>query len=1642
MNFSDEVKFQKASFDSIILNDKNENLSEIISNLNITVRDSLSDKLPFNSCRFTNVMDNLKYCKVYNNYGLFTIGEQRNNYYLTGVPDGLGGYLLSDNIIRVYINSEFNDFNGYPYKLENNTTLTGPRVNFIDFNRRTFEVVNCGLAYNKIYNSTYQLVTETNFLDCHSYVSGKDSNNNDIIINNTKGLEWLCSSSFYPKYYWNKNNNETNGFEDNILFIGEEAVPPFARAKIVPNTTNVINDINNIYPDRYTLMRGGLAWALDVSNNALHAIPNLGRGPFENVVSVDLSSNDYIGVIASRESFTSDLFTYYLLGGDDLKQNGGAFVLIYIGRKNKSSNDFLTRNGFRDGQLYAMFLKGDALNLPSPITNNYTGEKIDILFLPVPAFEDNIASFYKAVRSINKSGYTLYTANKIEDLCCNPENGCEFIYAHDPLSQIEYVKFDTPDLSNGFPLEITGISKVLFKNQNVMNKCDNLFWSKNGKIFVCEDNPDLSTLPKDSNNKLLLNSDNTYKENVSHILYLKYLRKELNDSNSGYIANFERIIKTPPTQYHLDIPVPMSDMPTGSPRLSETSGIIDITPLMVLPYGHSGKDFRENLDGKFMLYDVQAHGLRGGKITRQKLVEGGQLLLLSLGYLTPQEMKDKNIPISEIKLNFTLSEMKEAFTLAELKPEFTLAQLKTVYTLAELKTEFTLTQLKNEFTLEQLKTVYILAELKTEFTLAQLKTVYTLAELKTEFTLTQLKNEFTLEQLKNDFFPSELAPFYNLSEMKEFFPITELYLHYNISIVMSNYAIPELNTVYDLNVLKDYFTFDELIEYFDEATLNANGIFRPVVKTLFFSKYLEGNTGTNKALEIYNPTDSDISLDLYAIPYVVNGVANQSVINKPENWSFFPDNRVIKANSKFLFVNASTTLFGTPLASIGIADFIPGSSTYPTAFNGNDGLKLVKFDNLTDKNNRVNYTILDTIGTWTTLEPNGPNWNVAGVTGATADKTLIRKPTIVKGNTDWDLSAGTNAVNSEWIVYPAGTTSGIYTDNLGLPSIYIGLTWSFGDSSPVVIPTVTISNINGLTHVSPYRNLPVKTSGIVTAKRSSGFYIQDGINNSLGSCGLYVYTGTTSSYLTMVTVGDLITVTGTVSEYGFTNALTTTELISIASLTIQSSNNPLPPAINIGKDFNNVPSLQIDNNNINDFNPSNSALDFWENYESMIVKLDKPKIVGAQKSYNEFSLAVDIDNPTRVNTKYGGVILNKNNRNPDLITATNSIMTNDPIFNTFYPGDSISSITGIVSYNYGYFKLLPRTIADFGVVTTGEISTDLNNVKGTPNPPAYRAKEALNELAYPHLSVASTNQFNLSVKANEGRVSDYIRVNVRSPEIIFMQEIQDDSGETNDGTVSSDNNLNYFVSLLNDPKYNIYSTRNYGYVYVAPENNQDGGAPGGNIRNVIVYNTLNLEVLEYKRIGLSTETNAFDSSRKPLYVKIRYNPSGEIYHLINVHHNSKSGDSSPWGSLQPAVEFSLPKRISQNTYIKNWILGNLDKTNDNIIIAGDLNDYEWSDSVKVLDDNTENRFMKNLSNDIPENARYSYYFNGAYQTIDHVIVSDKIYNSIKTKNDTTNILANKDYITFSDVLSTQFWILSLGESLLVDHNPAICRIPI
>ena len=56
----------------------------------------------------------------------------------------------------------------------------------------------------------------------------------------------------------------------------------------------------------------------------------------------------------------------------------------------------------------------------------------------------------------------------------------------------------------------------------------------------------------------------------------------------------------------------------------------------------------------------------------------------------------------------------------------------------------------------------------------------------------------------------------------------------------------------------------------------------------------------------------------------------------------------------------------------------------------------------------------------------GTAWEVAGVSNATKNHTLIRKGIVISGNTDWASSAGTNSEDSEWIVNDEDTFDDVF----------------------------------------------------------------------------------------------------------------------------------------------------------------------------------------------------------------------------------------------------------------------------------------------------------------------------------------------------------------------------------------------------------------------------------------------------------------------------------------------------------------------------------------------------------------------------------------------------------------------------------------
>ena len=164
---------------------------------------------------------------------------------------------------------------------------------------------------------------------------------------------------------------------------------------------------------------------------------------------------------------------------------------------------------------------------------------------------------------------------------------------------------------------------------------------------------------------------------------------------------------------------------------------------------------------------------------------------------------------------------------------------------------------------------------------------------------------------------------------------------------------------------------------------------------LFISEYLEGSSN-NKAIELYNPTDAPIDLSNYRVVRANNGssVIQDSLLMVG----------TLAPNQVYVIANPQSDPF-----ILAVADVDTGTITF---YNGDDYMAL-------EKNIASVWTPIDVIGVLG-VDP-GATWPVAGVTQGTGEKTLVRKDVIMMGTTDWDASAGTDSLNSQWLVYPQNT---------------------------------------------------------------------------------------------------------------------------------------------------------------------------------------------------------------------------------------------------------------------------------------------------------------------------------------------------------------------------------------------------------------------------------------------------------------------------------------------------------------------------------------------------------------------------------------------------------------------------------------------
>jgi uncharacterized protein len=343
-----------------------------------------------------------------------------------------------------------------------------------------------------------------------------------------------------------------------------------------------------------------------------------------------------------------------------------------------------------------------------------------------------------------------------------------------------------------------------------------------------------------------------------------------------------------------------------------------------------------------------------------------------------------------------------------------------------------------------------------------------------------------------------------------------------------------------------------------------------------------------------------------------------------------------------------------------------------------------------------------------------------------------------------------------------------------------------------------------------------------------------------------------------------------------------------------------------------------------------------------------------------------------------------------------------------------AAASGVMTYDFANFKIA--------------VTNALTRVDGGLQ------REVTAQAAVNELSVATFNVENLdpSDTAAIPRLAAIVVDNLRSPDLIGIEEMQDNNGTVDNGTTDATLSWQAFVDAIvaaGGPRYEFRQ--------IDPQNNADGGQPGGNIRVGFLFRTdRGLGFVDRAGGDATTPTQvrreggrarltlspgrvdplnpAWFETRKPLAGEFTWR--GKTIIAIVNHFSSKNGDDPLFGRFQPPVRSTEPPRHEQaasvNAFVDQILAA---ERKANVVVLGDINDFEFSRTTEIL----EGGVLTSLMHTLPKAERYSYVFEGNSQVLDQILFSDNMLRGLD-EYDVVHVNAE-----FADQAS--------------DHDPSVAR---
>lgn len=572
--------------------------------------------------------------------------------------------------------------------------------------------------------------------------------------------------------------------------------------------------------------------------------------------------------------------------------------------------------------------------------------------------------------------------------------------------------------------------------------------------------------------------------------------------------------------------------------------------------------------------------------------------------------------------------------------------------------------------------------------------------------------------------------------------------------------------------------------------------------------------------------------------------------------------------------------------------------------------------------------------------------------------------------------------------------------------------FSFGGTSVLAQKELPISAIQGDGVVSPYERQQVKTSGVVTARRRDGFFLQtpDGKDDKdpKTSEGIYVFTKDAPS--ADAAIGSLISITGQVQEFRPRAAngatLPITEISMFADrdkIQVLEKSVPLPKPVEItAADFKEnsitelekyegmrviVPQLFVvaptggRTNNVENTSESNGS------FFGVVKGMEKP-FRGAGYDIFEYIFLSKSEKESFQKERPGIKLFDGN---PERLRIESLGLDGGTPLDVA-AGTTLKDLSGVMHYFYNTWTILTDPNARPSVA--GYESTVVKLPAATDRQFAVAGMNLENffdDVDDPGIKedIVKTE----ALKARMNKISLTIRERMQMPDVIGVVEAENLAVLKR---LAEKINSDAVAAGKPDPNYAAFL---------------EDGNDGRGIDNGFLVKTSRIKVVEVKQYGKDEKFASPGSSneiylndRPPLMLRASMaDPKTDepfAFTVIVNHLKSFLGYNDP--KRQDAVR--LKKRLQAEFLAKLVETRQKADPNERMILLGDFNAYQFSDGIvdvvgtikgtpaakdAVLNpsDDLVNPDLVNLVDLITEKQRYSYNYDGNGQVLDHMIVT-------------------------------------------------------